>query len=61
MKRPPRLLHSELSDRVYVATRYTEKPHPTKAGQAIIIAHTKYDVTDDFSELVGRLNGKAAR
>lgn len=59
----PRLLFSELSGMVYLVTRYSElsgtvyfysiKPHPTKAGRAIFIAHRKVDVTEDFDAVAG--------
>lgn len=48
MKRPPRLLFSELTGSVYVVTRYTAKPHPTNPSSEIIIAQRKYDVSGDF-------------
>lgn len=37
----PRVIVSDLTGRAYVVTRYTENPNGT------LVAHTKYDVTDD--------------
>jgi hypothetical protein len=48
----PRLLCSPLTGQVYIITRYTEKPHPTKAGRTILVSHRKYDVTEDFDAAV---------
>jgi len=40
----PRLLYSRLGRRIYVVTRYTIQGR-------ILIAHRKYDVTEDFKTL----------
>lgn len=45
MKQPPRLLESTLTGQVYVVTRYTVK-------ETHLLAHTKYDVTEDFERIV---------
>jgi hypothetical protein len=51
-RKPPRLLYSELTGTVYVITRYTERPHPTKKGRGIVVASVKHDVTADFLDVV---------
>lgn len=53
MKQRPRLLRGGLSGRVYVVTKYTESD-----GQ--IVAKEKFDVTDDFRELVDELDLEVA-
>lgn len=45
-RQAPRLLRSALTGQVYVATRYSIHNDHT------LIAHTKYDVTEDFESLV---------
>ena len=44
----PRLVFSDLGGRVYVVTRYREEPN------GVIVASTKYDVTEDFAALMER-------
>lgn len=48
MKRgtPPLLLRSDLTGRVYIATAYTQD-----ADSGLIVAETKYDVTEEFEAL----------
>lgn len=43
-KYPPLLRHSILTDQVYVVTRYTKK-------ESHIVAHEKWDVTEEFNAL----------
>jgi hypothetical protein len=45
----PRLVKGGLTDRIYVATRYAEREN------GVIVAQTKYDVTDDFYGVLERL------
>ena len=43
-------MRSPLTGQVYIVTRYTD--HPPKDGKkGYTIAHTKYDVTDEFNAL----------
>lgn len=49
----PMLMKSELSDRIYVVTKYTIIDKET--GR--FLAHTKYDVTDEFNALVKQIKG----
>jgi len=48
--KPPRLLRSSLSGRVYIVTRYTEGAN----GQ--ITASVKHDVTKDFDAILASLS-----
>jgi hypothetical protein len=41
----PRLVYSAIGRRVYVVTRYSARPN------GIMVAHRKYDVTEDFRAL----------
>lgn len=45
----PRLLHSELTGRIYVATRYRTRP------DGVIVVAEKFDVTDDFMAIAAKL------
>jgi len=49
----PRLLFSELTGTIYVTTRYTIRPHPTRQDREMVVAQRKYDVTADFDVAVG--------
>jgi len=44
-KKPPRLLRSDLTGRIYVTTSYVQK----RSGQ--IVSSVKYDVTADFEAI----------
>ena len=46
----PRLVFSPLGRRVYVLTRYVERPS-SKDGKVILVASRKYDVTEDYARL----------
>lgn len=50
VKHPPRLVFSELTGRIYIATRWKE--HPTPGDPHLLLATTKYDVTEAAIELV---------
>lgn len=41
-KNPPILMAGGLTDRVFIATRYTDK------GDGTFVVHEKWDVTDEF-------------
>jgi hypothetical protein len=45
-RQTPLLRRSGLSGRIYVVTSYTDK------GNGLIVARTKYDVTDQFNALL---------
>jgi len=50
-KRAPMLLCSELTGQVYIVTRWSERAGRDEE-HAIIVAHEKYDVTDEFEQIV---------
>jgi hypothetical protein len=54
-KTPPRLMRSPLTGQVYVVTRYTVKPSESDPTKGYLVAHTKYDVTEDFNVIVNEL------
>ena len=45
MKKPPRLLRSGLTGRIYVTTSYVQK------RDGLIVSNIKFDVTKDFEAL----------
>jgi len=52
VKQAPRLVESPLTGQVYVVTRYTVRTAAN--GTPYLSVQTKYDVTGDFEEIVGR-------
>lgn len=48
----PRLVYSVLGRRVYIVLRYTLKG-TTDDRRVQMVAHEKYDVTDDFTRVIG--------
>ena len=55
--KPPPLLYSGLTGRVFIATRYNVRR--TEDGRDQITTHEKYDVTEDFLRIARQM--KAAR
>lgn len=51
---PPLLTEGPLSGRVYVVTHGKVGPHPTRDGETIVTAFSKYDVTDQFEALAAK-------
>jgi hypothetical protein len=52
-RKPPRLLQSGLTERVYIVTAYDDK------GDGRIVAKTKHDVTEEFAALVSAAKADA--
>jgi hypothetical protein len=48
----PRIVRSDLTNQWYVVTRYMVKKNPNDSGKGILIAQTKYDVTDQINEII---------
>lgn len=48
---PPILSRGGLTGRIYVITHGKVLPHPTRAGETLIEASKKYDVTDQYEAL----------
>ena len=51
---PPLLTEGPLTGKVYVVTHGKTEPHPTIAGETMVIASVKYDVTDQFDALADK-------
>ena len=47
-RKPPRLMVSSLTNRVYIVTAYKEMEN------GIVVANTKFDVTDEFTAIVAQ-------
>ena len=47
-RKPPRLMVSSLTDRVYIVTAYKEMEN------GLIVSNTKFDVTDEFTAIVAQ-------
>jgi hypothetical protein len=48
-KHPPKLLMTSLTGQVYIVTRYTQRE--AKNGTPYIVAHEKFDVTEEFQAI----------
>jgi len=51
MKQEPRIIHSELTDQWYIVTRYSIRRGRDK-NHALLVAHTKYDVTEQMKDIL---------
>jgi hypothetical protein len=49
---PPLLTQGPLTDKVYVVTHGRIDPHPNIPDRTIVTASRKYDVTDQFNDIV---------
>jgi hypothetical protein len=56
MKQEPRIVHSELTDQWYIVTRYSVR-HGKDKDHALLVAHKKYDVTEQMKDILRRNSG----
>lgn len=45
-------MHSELTSQWYIVTRYSIKKNANDASKGVLVAHTKYDVTEQVEEII---------